>query len=395
MNSKIYKLFALAVVALTLFSFKFANASNMGWEPEFRFPGTFFPAFAIAAAGKDEKGITEMPGAIGFLGSSSLGVKVVNIPAGARVKVMVAIPEIGVVGDIELLMPASQRPTFILPRLSWSQSKLLAISQPISADALFKVFVDGRSFGEEKRPVRIRAINDSPLSVCKGEQQCADFSPYFAAFVNENHPVIDQVLRAALDIPAISVKRWVGTQGTEEDVLKQVWAIWYLFQRKKMTYSSITTVSDHRAEIHSQMVRPLSQTLRNAQANCIDGTALLASVLRKIGIEPNIILIPGHAFLSFYTGPNRTKPVYLETTMLNSKGNPFYERELTKEDVESAKAQASDPYSEQSWKTFEAALAQGQKTYLNASENFISRKPGYKIISIERARASGIQPLGL
>jgi hypothetical protein len=395
MSSQIRKTFVYVIATLTLLACNLSFASNMGWEPEFRFPGTFFPSFAIAAAGKDEKGITETQGAIGYLGSSSLSVRVANIPVGARVKVLVGIPEIGVQGDIEVIMPQTQRPLAIRPRLSWSQSKLLAISQPISADAIFRVLVDGRILGEEKRPVRIRAINDSPLSVCYTEQQCSDFSLYFAAFVNENHPVIDQVLRAALDIPAMPVKRWIGTQGTEEEVLKQVWAIWYLFQRKKMTYSSISTVSDHRAEIHSQMVRPLSQTLRNSQANCIDGTALLASILRKIGIEPNIVLVPGHAFLSFYTGPNNTKPVFLETTMLNSKNNPFYERELTKEDVETAKAQSTDPHSEQSWRSFEAALAQGHKNYLNASEGFISRKQGFRIISVEKARAAGIQPLGL
>lgn len=36
-------------------------AQTARWEPDFRFPGTFFPAFAISAAGKDAKGPTDAP----------------------------------------------------------------------------------------------------------------------------------------------------------------------------------------------------------------------------------------------------------------------------------------------------------------------------------------------
>lgn len=217
---------------------------------------------------------------------------------------------------------------------------------------------------------------------------------FMAAFVNENSPMIDGILRRALNIPAMPVKSWTGTQGSPEDVLRQVWAIWYLFQRDKVTYSSIATVSDSRSDIFSQTIRPLSQALRTSQANCIDGTAVFASVLRKIGIEPIIVLIPGHAFLGFYTDAQRSKPVFLETTMLNSEANPFHQRGPGALGEQLAKTFGADVHMNQSWRSFTAAIAFAQDNYAKVASKF-GKEPGYLIVPVFKAREAGILPLPL
>ena len=324
------RLRTMGVLLAGVTAFFAANAQAIHWQPEFRFPGTFFPSFAISAAGKDASGPIDTAQVYGYFGSGSFGVAVRDAPVGSKLKVEIAVPEIGVSGEIEVPEPSNGQVRFIMPRLSWDQNRLIAIAQPISADVVFRLYVDGALTGEEHRPVRIRAINDVPLRSCLKPDHCTDYSPYMAAFVNENNPSIDGILRAALDIPAMPVKQWTGTQGTPTDVLRQVWAIWYLFQRHKVTYSSVTTVSDARTDLLSQTVRPMSQTLRTAQANCIDGTALFASILRKIGIEPVLVLVPGHAFLGFYTDAQQSRAVFLETTMLNDAENPFNRRAPTK-----------------------------------------------------------------
>jgi hypothetical protein len=50
----------------------------------------------------------------------------------------------------------------------------------------------------------------------------------------------------------------------------------------------------------------------------VDGSVLFASVLRQIGIEPILVLVPGHMFMGFYLDPECTKPEFLETTMMGS-----------------------------------------------------------------------------
>ena len=44
--------------------------------------------------------------------------------------------------------------------------------------------------GEQRKPVRVRAITDAPLRFCPKGGNCQDYSQYFAGFVNENNPVI-------------------------------------------------------------------------------------------------------------------------------------------------------------------------------------------------------------
>ena len=370
-----------------------AMSQTLSWRPDFQFAGTFFPSYALSASGRDRSGPTENVQAYGYIGSSSLAVLVKDAPIGTKIRVEIEIPEIGVSGKIETL--AFQTQKYIVPRLTWSQSRLASITQPLTAEAVFRVFVDGTLDREDRQTIRVRAITDAPLSACRSDKSCQDFSPYMAAFVNENSPIIDGVLRAALDIPAMPVKAWTGTQQGADEALRQVWALWYLFQRNKVTYSSIATVSEERPDITSQAIRPISQTLRTSQANCIDGTVLFASILRKIGIEPAIVLIPGHAFLAFYTDQNRQSPVFLETTMINAQGiNPFYSQGPSKIGEGMTRALGSDIHMKQSWTGFMAAVSEGGRKYSLAKPKF-GKERGYLFIPIYKAREAGILPLPL
>lgn len=370
-----------------------ALAQSITWRPDYKFPGTFFPSFAIAAAVRDSGGAKDTQRAFGYLNSGSLAILVSQAPVGTKLRVEIEIPDIGVSGQIEA--PAPQSPKYLVPRLSWNQSRLAAITQPLTAEVVFRVFVDGALDREERSPIRVRSITDAPLAACYADRSCQDFSAYMTAFVNENHPAIDSVLRAALDIPAMPVKSWSGTQAGHEQALRQVWALWYLFQRSKVTYSSITAVSDERQDLASQTVRPVSQTLRTSQANCIDGTVLFASILRKIGIEPAIVLVPGHAFLAFYTDPNNQSPVFLETTMINAPGiNPFYNQGPSKFGQDMARTMGSDIHMKQSWDGFMKAVVEGTRKYAMARDSFGKQK-GYLFIQVKKAREAGILPIPL
>lgn len=334
------------------------------------------------------------PEVFGYSGSGSLGIKVYEAPAGSRIKVQVDIDAIGVSGEIETdVQLVGGKPKLIVPRLNWDQGRLIAIREPIPTEVVFRVYLDGALTREDRQTIRVRAINDSPRQSCPEPNDCDDYSLIYAAFVNEDNPLIDRVLRDALDIPAMPVKTWTGTQGDEASVVNQVWAIWYLLQRKKFTYSDIPTVADARPEIFSQTVRPFSQAWVTAQANCVDGTAFFASILRKIGIEPLIVLTPNHAFLGFYTDAQLRKPVFLETTMLNLESNPFNRREPTKFGMTLSRLSAFDLHVAQSQRSFNDALAESQRKYAEVAPNM--GKGSYRIISIKKAREAGILPLPL
>jgi hypothetical protein len=90
------------------------------------------------------------------------------------------------------------------------------------------------------------------------------------------------------------------------------------FREEASGISSITTATGESPAVKSQYVRFPGDSIRTSQANCVDGSALFASVLRRIGIDPVLVVIPGHCFLAFYLDRDQRTAAWLETTMLGS-----------------------------------------------------------------------------
>ena len=66
----------------------------------------------------------------------------------------------------------------------------------------------------------------------------------------------------------------------------------------------------------NETVRFIDQSLTNTQANCVDGSVLFASLLRKISIEPFLVTVPGHMYVGFYLGAGKSQFIGLETTVI-------------------------------------------------------------------------------
>jgi hypothetical protein len=77
-------------------------------------------------------------------------------------------------------------------------------------------------------------------------------------------------------------------------------------------------------------VRLFKDALRSAQANCVDGSAVFSSIFRHIGIEPFLVLVPGHCYMGFYLDRDKQNYYCLETTAI---GN----HKLTEENVDAEK----------------------------------------------------------
>lgn len=157
-------------------------------------------------------------------------------------------------------------------------------------------------------------------------------------------------------------------------------------------YSSIVTPTGHSDKVFSQYVRFFNDAIATSQANCIDGTVLIASILRRIGINPKIVLVPGHAFLAFDLDESRTKLAFLETTMMGKTDLRIFGEGrgiacyldgflgITKNEV--------------SRKSFIAALQEGQEKANRARTKLLAgNDPNYKIIDIGESRKIGIAPI--
>ncbi len=172
-------------------------------------------------------------------------------------------------------------------------------------------------------------------------------------------------------------------------VIRQVYAIWDLMVARDVRYSDITATAADSSEVLSQHVRMIEETANNAQANCVDGSVLLVSMLRKIGIDAALVLEPGHCYIAFAVEPKGEELYGLETTLIDSAAD---EPEELPEFLENAVVE--DLRGDRSWPSFIAALGHTTQKLRVNNEKYKSKVDvDYKIISITAARQQGVLPI--
>ena len=153
----------------------------------------------------------------------------------------------------------------------------------------------------------MRSISECLLGYYTQGRKFHDTGIFFAAYVNENHPMIDQILREALNTRIVNKFLGYQARNAAAAVDKQVYALWNVLQKRNFRYSSVSNTSLSSNVVISQRVRTFEDALNSSQINCVDGSVLFASLLRAINIEPILVRIPGHMFVGYYTDSNREK----------------------------------------------------------------------------------------
>ncbi len=240
---------------------------------------------------------------------------------------------------------------------------------------------------EHTATLTLRSVNDCPYAIAGADGDSTDLSFMFAAYVNEQHPFVDNVLREALNEGIDD--SFTGYQSADEaEVYRQVYALWNALSERDVRYSNITTEAATNGVVSSQHVRLIDESLNNGQANCVDGSVLLASLLRKIDIEPLLVYVPGHCYLAFYLDADKTKLVGLETTLIGSTADDEH-RDLP--DV--ADVVDKEWRDKNSWGTFCAAVAMGNADLEENKDKFNQDDVDYQLVSIAAARQLGILPI--
>jgi hypothetical protein len=275
----------------------------------------------------------------------------------------------------------------IYPPLKFNYRALIANKQAIPLAVTYRVTVGEEETEEETVTLTLRSINDCPFAVIWNEQDGMDVSFMFAAYVNEQHPFVDKILREALDRGIVD--SFTGYQsGDPAMVYKQVYAVWDALSQRDVRYSNITATAADNQIVRSQHVRLIDESINNAQANCVDGSVLLASLLRKIDIQPALVLVPGHCYIAFSLDPEGKEWVGLETTLLGTtlgQAPPVVELDQLVE---------TKWTKERSWGTFRTAVQAGGSDLEAKRENFANPNDhSHRVISIAAARRMGILPI--
>lgn len=239
-------------------------------------------------------------------------ISVKNPKANSTLKIVVEASTLNTETTFQTQMATKGQTYTFSPLIKWNYSALKSLNQPGTVDFTFVCYINNIEIDRKNLRLTYRSANECVYGLIDTKGIYVDLKWMFAAFVNEDNPKIDELL--GLSLTYNIVNSFSGYQGTETDVFKQVSALWYYLQAHSVKYSSITASSNPSQKVFSQYVRFFNDVYNNTQANCVDGTVFLASILKKIGINPLLIMVPGHMYLAYYTVQDKSKIRLLETT---------------------------------------------------------------------------------
>ena len=269
----------------------------------------------------------------------------------------------------------------ITPRIPWNFEKLRGLLQPTPVNFTVTTYINNEKVGHRTVVATMRSVNDCPYYWEDDETGTGDLdlNYMYVAYINEDDPVVDEVLSQALQTDIVDGFDGYQT-GDKKRVDDQVFSIWYALQKRGIRYSSISTNSSTgiSQNLYSQRIRTIDQTWNNRQANCVDGMVLMASVLRSIHIDPVLVLLADHCVLGYYRDAEHKDLACLETSMIG--------------DVDLRKIM-SVRRRKASRKLFTEARQRAQRHYRTSKDSF-DKDPRYRFIVVADVRKSGIRPIG-
>lgn len=354
--------------------------------------GNLFPSAILSVATTDAQLIESMEGNCLGNPKSIVGIKLRSPRAQSVVSIELNETPFYSRSVSTFVLPEKNKDYIIYPDILWDYEALRSNEQAEPISVVAQVSIDGESLGQKVRTFSVRSVNECLLGYNKqfadGSSRFVSTRMLYAAYVNEESPLIDKVLRDALNTRI--VRRFQGYQArTAQGIEKQVYAIWYALQKMDFRYSSVSYSSLSSNVVYSQRVRTFEDALNSRQINCVDGSVLFASLLRAINITPILVQIPGHMFVGYYTDDKHQHLTFLETTMIGdvSLDDYFPEERLDSTVTGLSQAQISRM-------TFEKSQEYANAKFKSVENRFKNNHPRYLMVEISKGVRRKIQSIG-
>lgn len=329
-----------AVPGTTTAALPTAAGAPTGWEPRLDFDD-LFPAFILTTATR--KPVAAATRTVAGLGLATpaaqtravsankgllyqgdhwglVGVRFQNQKPGTRVTIAVTADEVAEPSQETFVLDQAGEYA-LYPKLRYRFDRLRQLAQPAPVNVSWSVWVDDQPRGSTTRAARLRSVNDVPFMLLT-QRGPENMTWVFAGFVTEDAPWVPELVREAMAGFSVGA---VGYQMGPNAVDQQVKAVYQMLQKRGVKYSSITDTAGSDTRVYSQHVRFPSESLKGAEANCVDGTVLMATLLKRMGIEPVLVTGPGHMLLGYVRDPSKPPSAetvnFVETTVVADK--PF------------------------------------------------------------------------
>lgn len=353
--------------------------------------GNLFPSAILSVATTNTQVIPPMSGEYVGNPKSCVAIKLKSGHANTVVRIELAETPFYARSVSTFVLPKEHTEYIIYPDILWRYNALRDNEQAEPISVVANVEVDGKDLGQKVRTFSVRSINECLLGFNKqlpdGRTRYVSTRLFYAAYVNEENPLIDKVLREALNTRI--VRRFLGYQSTPEMVDKQVYALWYVLQKRNFKYSSVSYSSLSSNVVYAQRVRTFEDALNSSQINCVDGSVLFASLLRAINITPVLVQMPGHMFVGYYTDSAKKDLTFLETTMIGDVDLDDYFPDEKLDSTRTTKSQG-----EMSRLTFEKSKEYALREYMRVKDKVRANKPNYLFVEINKNVRRNVQSIG-
>jgi hypothetical protein len=234
-----------------------------------------------------------------------------------------------------------------LPRLYQNHEITAATAHVTITDA-----VSGETY-ETTVPVRLRSAED--MFWGNGFK----YASFIASWVTPHDRMVETVLAHAKkltpDHRLPGYESWKNASQQEPETYREAQAIFTALQRMGLSYvKSSATLGDHQGV--SERVRMPRVSLTESSANCIDAAVMYASLFENLGMDANIVIVPGHAYAGVRVAEGSPKFLFIDVALTGRS-------------------------------TFEAAVASAQKGMASHPPATITQ------VMVEKARSAGIYPM--
>jgi hypothetical protein len=305
--------------------------------------GEIYPVFANYASlmGQSERSFGVVALTVANPGSSDLHRRVsVRIPGWSDEEIQIVDVPAG--GTRTILFAPSFLPRFYRNR------EIIAATVRVSITDL-----PGHSVYESTVPVRLRSAED----MYWGSR--FKYAPFIASWVTPHAPEIESVLAHAKDytpdhrLPGY--ENWKSATEQEEETYVEARAIFTALKRMGLSYvKSSSTLGDHKNL--SERVRMPRISLDQSSANCIDAVVMYASLFENLGMEPEVVIVPGHAYVGVRVAEGSPRFMFLDAALTGRS-------------------------------TFDAAVLSGRTGMARHNPASVTQ------VNIEQARSAGIYPM--
>ena len=191
----------VAVLAVVIIGSIWLNVApfRSGFEITDELGGNIFPSSILSVATTDAQVI--VPADSMFVGNpkSCIAVKVRSAKAYSRVRIEVAETPFFSRSVSEFVLARPRTEYTIYPDIIWNYEALKNNNQAEPISVAVTVEMNRKELGQRVRTFSVRSINECLLGYVTGGTRFHDTGIFFAAYVNEENPMIDHLLREALN----------------------------------------------------------------------------------------------------------------------------------------------------------------------------------------------------